>query len=42
MMLDVKADIARQDEDRFEPGRQCAAGDAVLVLVSLDGAVLAD
>ena len=42
MMLEVKADVARQDEDRLEPGRDGAARDAVLGFVAFDGAVLAD
>jgi len=42
MMLEVEADVARQDEDRLEPSRDGAARDAVLGFVAFDSAVLAD
>src|ERR1700732_1313886 len=42
MVLEVKADVARQEKDRPEPGRDGAARDAVLGFVAFDGAVLAD
>ena len=41
-MLDVVADIARQDKDRLEPGGDSGAGNRILCFVAFDSAVLAD
>ena len=39
-MLEVIADIARQDEERFEQGWHRGARDRIFLLLALDGAVL--
>lgn len=41
-MLNVVADIARQDKDRLEPSRDRGAGNPILFFVAFDGTVLAD
>ena len=41
MVLDVVADVARQDEERFESGRHRGSRHGVLALVGFDRAVLA-
>ncbi len=42
VMLEMVADVARQDEERLEPGRNRGAGDRVFFFFALHGAVLAD
>src|SRR6476660_7925691 len=41
-MLDVVADIARQDEDRLDQGGDGGAGNPIFLIIALDGAVLAN
>src|SRR5262245_15343207 len=42
MVLEMVANIAWQDKDRLRPGRNGRAGNRILFLVALYGAVLAD
>jgi hypothetical protein len=42
VVLEVIANVARQENDRLEPGGNCGASDRVFLFLALHGAMLAD